>query len=149
MDKLDAFKAVCNDLSSSSMTLIAQNLAYIKSIKTQQQSTLAPYNIYDVDKEALIYDMKIKSLEFLSDANYVSTELKTFIVFDLNGFMINDKCEFLYSVWSGDMYGVSGIDALRELHKEIVAKQKTSVVKYIESHIKSTYKLKAVEKKTD
>lgn len=142
MQDVSTFISLCNDIKKSGKELISATVPYMKLLQTRSTTITTSFKTYDIDDNALFEELKKKSSEFISDAKMTVDEIDKFLVPTATGFNINDGCEFLFSVWAGDMYGESGVNGMKELLKELKTKQTLGVAKYNMAYIKENYEEK-------
>ena len=78
-----------------------------------------------ISKEELLKEIQTKIASYIPLAETIKKELDPFVIaLDANAVEIDESNTFAYmrEVWLGDLYGVNGLEALKELAKELKKK---------------------------
>jgi len=149
MDQLRLLTKTLNEISKLSTEILTRSLVIMRSLPDKDSDIIE--DIFelrqDLKREVIVEAAKEASMDLVSDAEIVRSEIKGFVVKTADGFQLNEKaCPFLAQVWHGDAYDKSEIEGLQALRDDLkVQLGNTDEETFVQYVLKSLPKKKQVK----
>lgn len=121
MEQIKEFVYLISELEKITKQILHNSTVLSKSLDEETAACLPILRrkFLNIEPSNILERCKKGVDDLIVDPKKVHDELPNFVTIEQEGFKINDKANFLYEVWSGDMYGDACIPGLKKLLSEI------------------------------